>query len=77
MKEENILYGKCKGCGKLYRRDQLVSTNIRIYGKGVGNIQKHIRVRLCTDCQDREEKHWESLEWDGKLFKRKHEPNGC
>jgi len=46
---EDTKFGFCRGCQKWKLRDNLVSTNILIFGEGVDNIEDTIRLRLCKD----------------------------
>lgn len=70
-------FGFCRGCQKWKPRESLVSTNIRIYGEGVDNIDDLIRLRLCPECHEEQRQRWlydgdKSLEWEPTLVEARH-----
>lgn len=61
--EDETLFGLCRFCDKWVPRDNMKSANIRIYGSGVENIDRVIRLRICQGCYMGELERWESVEW--------------
>ena len=67
MKDYNKVYGFCRGCEKYVPRDDMISTNMTVYGKGVDEKEEIIRFRLCPSCHKKQMTKWKSIEWDYKI----------
>jgi hypothetical protein len=67
--EDKILFGFCNWCNKLIPRDLMISSSVRIYGKGVYNTEEIIQFRMCPDCFKFELEDWRDMRWNKKLYR--------
>ena len=47
----------------------MVSSSVRVYGKGVKNTEEIIQLRMCPDCFKFELEDWRSMRWNNKLYR--------
>ena len=57
--DDSTFFGLCNWCNKLVPRNCMVSSSVRVYGKGVKNTEEIIQLRMCPDC----------FKFDNKLYR--------
>jgi hypothetical protein len=66
--EDDTLFGRCGFCNKWVPRDVMRSYSLRMYGEGVGVVERTVRLRACPACHESEVEKLISKEWDGVLY---------